>query len=172
MKNKFLPISIICIFVVVFIIFYKGLQDTNIYTPEAQINNKIPSFSAKLFHSNKIVNSSQVFESNKYYLLNIWSSWCVPCKQEHSFLMDLENNKNLKIVGINYKDTKVNAENFLDELGNPYEKIIFDKNGTQAIEWGAFGVPESFLIYNERVIKKYIGPLNNELINEIQLKIK
>ena len=80
MKNKFLPISIICIFVVVFIIFYKGLQDTNIYTPEAQINNKIPSFSAKLFHSNKIVNSSQVFESNKYYLLNIWSSWCVPCK--------------------------------------------------------------------------------------------
>ena len=64
------------------------------------------------------------------------------------------------------------AENFLDELGNPYEKIIFDKNGTQAIEWGAFGVPESFLIYNERVIKKYIGPLNNELIKEIKLIIK
>ena len=172
MKNRFLPLSIIFIFVIIFIIFYKGLQNTNIYTPEVTTNNEIPSFSAKLLYSNKAINSSEIFESNKFYLINIWSSWCVPCKQEHPFLIELKKNKNIEVIGINYKDTQANANKFLDELGNPYDQIIFDKDGTIGIEWGAFGVPESFLIYNYNIIKKYIGPLNNELINEIKLKIK
>ena len=172
MKNKFLPLSIIFIFVIVFIIFYKGLQNTNIYIPEVTTNNEIPSFSARLLNSNKVINSSEIFESNKFYLLNIWSSWCIPCKQEHPFLIELKKDKNIEVIGINYKDTQVNANKFLDELGDPYDQIIFDKDGTISIEWGAFGVPESFLIYNHNIIKKYIGPLNNELINEIQLKIK
>jgi len=172
MKNKLLPLSIAFIFIIIFVIFYKGLQDTNIYTPEVKINNEIPSFSAELFYSNKIVNSSEIFDSNKYYLLNIWSSWCVPCRQEHSILIDLAKNKNIKVVGINYKDNKKNAENFLEELGNPYEKIIFDKDGIRAIEWGAYGVPESFVIYNGKIIKKYIGPLKKKSIKEIKLLIK
>ena len=172
MKNKFFPIFIIFVFIFIFIIFYKGLQDTNFYTPETKVNNEIPSFSAELFYSNKIVNSSEIFESNKFYLLNIWSSWCMPCRQEHSLLMDLTKNKNIEVIGINYKDTKINAKNFLNELGNPYEKIIFDKDGTKAIEWGAFGVPESFLIYNNKVKKKYIGPLNNKVIKEIRFTVK
>ena len=172
MKNKFLPLSIIFIFVIVFIIFYKGLQNTNIYTPQVTTNNKIPSFSARLLNSNTVINSSEIFKSNKFYLLNIWSSWCIPCKQEHPFLIELKKNKNIEVIGINYKDTEVNANKFLDELGDPYDQIIFDKDGTIGIEWGAFGVPESFLIYNRNIIKKYIGPLNNKLIKEIQLKIK
>ena len=172
MKNKFFLFSIISIFIFIFVIFYKGLQDTNIYTPSVKVNNEIPSFSVKLFYADKTVNSLKIFERNKYYLLNIWSSWCIPCRQEHSLLIELKNNRNIKIIGLNYKDTKINAEFFLNELGNPYEKIIFDKEGTQAIEWGAFGVPESFLIYDNKVIKKYIGPLNNELIKEIEAAIK
>tara|TARA_B110000008_G_scaffold130328_1_gene132536 strand:+ start:135 stop:653 length:519 start_codon:yes stop_codon:yes gene_type:complete len=172
MKNKFLPLSIIFIFVIIFIIFYQGLKNTNIYTPEVSTNNEIPSFSAKLLYPNKIINSSEIFESNKFYLLNIWSSWCVPCKQEHPFLIELKKNINITVIGVNYKDTKVNANKFLDELGNPYDQIIFDKDGTIGIEWGAFGVPESFLISNRNIIKKYIGPLNNESIKEIQLKIR
>ena len=172
MKNKFLPLSIIFIFVIVFIILYKGLQNTNIYTPEVTTNNKIPSFSGRLLNSKKFINSPEIFESNKFYLLNIWSSWCIPCKQEHPFLIELTKNKNIEVIGINYKDTQVNANKFLDKLGDPYDQIIFDKDGTIGIEWGAFGVPESFLIYNRNIIKKYIGPLNNKLIKEIQLKIK
>jgi cytochrome c biogenesis protein CcmG, thiol:disulfide interchange protein DsbE len=168
MKNKLLPLSIIFIFIIFFIIFYKGLKDTNIYTPELKINNKIPLFSAELFYSNKIVNSSEIFNSDKFYLLNIWSSWCVPCRDEHPMLMNLNKNKNVKIIGINYKDTKKNAENFLNKFGNPYKKIIFDKDGIKAIEWGAYGVPESFLIHNNKIIKKYLGPLNQELIKEIK----
>ena len=172
MKNKFLLFSISLIFLFIFTIFYRGLQDTNIYSPEVKINTKIPSFSAELFYSNKIVNSFEIFDLNKYYLLNIWSSWCVPCRQEHPLLIDLAKNKNVKVFGINYKDNKDKAEKFLKELGNPYEKIIFDKNGTVAIEWGAYGVPESFLIYNGKIIKKYIGPLNKKSVREIKLLVK
>ena len=172
MKNKFLLFSVSLIFLFIFTIFYRGLQDTNIYSPEAKINTKIPSFSAELFYSNKIVNSFEIFDLNKYYLLNIWSSWCVPCRQEHPLLIDLAKNTSVRVFGINYKDNKEKAEKFLKELGNPYEKIIFDKNGTVAIEWGAYGVPESFLIYNGKIIKKYIGPLKKKSIREIKLLVK
>ena len=169
MKNRLFPLFIISIFIIIFIIFYKGLQNTNIYTPETEINNKIPVFSAELFYSKKLINSSELFSSNKFYLLNIWSSWCVPCKQEHPLLMKLSKSKKVDVIGINYKDTQNNAENFLNKLGNPYKKIILDKEGIHAIEWGAYGVPESFLIHNNLIIRKYIGPLNNELMKEIKL---
>ena len=172
MKNKSFLFLIIAIFIFIFIIFYKGLQNTSIYTPLVKIDNDIPSFSAKLLYSSETVNSLEIFESNKYYLLNIWSSWCIPCRQEHPILMDLAKDKNINMIGLNYKDTKINAMKFLDDLGNPYKKIIFDKNGIKSIEWGAFGVPESFLIYNNKVVEKKIGPLNQEFIKKVKLIIK
>ena len=172
MKNKILPISIVFVFIIIFIIFYQGLQNTNIYTPDSKTNFEIPSVSVKLFNSDEIINTLEIFNSNKFYLLNIWSSWCVPCKQEHPILMELMQNDNLKVIGLNYKDTKKNAINFLKELGNPYDNIIFDNKGTNAIEWGAYGVPESFLINNNKIIKKYIGPLNKKSVEEIKSFIK
>ena len=172
MKNKLLLIFIISIFIIIFIFFYKGLQNTNIYTPETKINNKIPLFNGDLLYINKTVNSSDLFKSDKFYLLNIWSSWCVPCRQEHSLLMNLSKSKKVELIGINYKDTKVNAKSFLAELGNPYKKIIFDQKGVKAIEWGAYGVPESFLINDGIIIKRYIGPLNKKLFKEIKSLIK
>jgi len=172
MKNKLIPLSIFLVFIVIFIIFYKGLQNTNIYTPGTKTSFEVPSVSVKLFNSNEIVNTLEIFSSDKFYLLNIWSSWCVPCRQEHSILMELTKNDNLKVIGINYKDTKKNAKNFLKELGNPYDSIIFDNEGTNAIEWGAYGVPESFLINSNKIIKKYIGPLNAGSMEEIKSFIK
>ena len=172
MKNKILPISTVFVFIIIFIIFYQGLQNTNIYTPDSKTSFEVPSVSVKLFNSDEIINTLEIFNSDKFYLLNIWSSWCVPCKQEHPILMELTKNDNLKVIGINYKDTKKNANNFLKELGNPYDNIIFDNKGTNAIEWGAYGVPESFLINNNKIIKKYIGPLNKRSIEEIKSFIK
>ena len=172
MKSKFLPFLLISILIIIFIIFYRGLQNNNIYTPETNIINEVPSFSEELLFSNKIVNSSEIFNSNKFYLLNIWSSWCVPCRKEHPILMDLGKNKKIIVVGINYKDTKKNAIEFLDKFGNPYEKIFFDKEGIQSIEWGAYGVPESFVIYKNKILKKYIGPINQQSIKEIESLIK
>ena len=148
------------------------MQNTNIYTPDSKTSFEVPSVSVKLFNSDEIINTLEIFNSNKFYLLNIWSSWCVPCKQEHPILMKLMQNDNLKVIGLNYKDTKKNANNFLKELGNPYYNIIFDNKGTNAIEWGAYGVPESFLINNNKIIKKYIGPLNERSMEEIKSFIK
>ena len=172
MKKKLLPFFIAIIFGIIFIVFYKGLEDTNIYTPDLNVQKDIPIFNSKDFYSEKVLKSSDIFEFDKTYLLNIWSSWCVPCRQEHPLLMTLKQNDKIDIIGLNYKDNKKNAVKFLQELGNPYEKIFIDLDGTQAIEWGAYGVPESFLIYNNEIIKKYIGPLNEDLISEIKYLIK
>ena len=172
MNNKLLPFSIVIIFIIIFIILYKGLQETNIYIPDSKSNYEVPSSLVKLFETNQTVNTIEIFQSDKLYLLNIWSSWCVPCRDEHPILMQLKKNDELKVVGMNYKDSKKNAKIFLEELGNPYDKIIFDDKGTNAIEWGAYGVPESFLINNNKIIKKYIGPLNKRSIEEIKSFIK
>jgi len=172
MKNKILPIAFSLIFIIIFILFYKGLQDTSIYTPKSKIKDKVPVFSVNLFNSDKIISSSELFKSDKFYLLNIWSSWCVPCRKEHPLLMELSLRENIELIGLNYKDKNKNANSFLNELGNPYKEIIFDKEGIYAIEWGAYGVPETFIIYNNMIIEKYIGPLNEQSLDEIKNLIK
>ena len=172
MKKKFLPLFMVIIFGFIFIVFYKGLEDSNIYTPDTKIKNKVPIFKTKDFYSGVSLNSSDIFEFDKTYLLNIWSSWCVPCRQEHPLLMKLNEDSKIIIIGMNYKDNKKNAQSFLKELGNPYEMVLVDLDGTIAIDWGAYGVPESYLIYNNKIIKKFIGPLNQQLINEMKLLVK
>ena len=92
----------------------------------------------------------------------------MPCKAEHTFLVDLTQNNQLEIIGLNYKDKLKNAEQFLNELGNPYKKILLDKDGTKAIEWGAIGVPETFIIYQGKILKRFIGPLNSNSVEEIK----
>ena len=172
MRIKFFPIILIIIFFIIFIIFYKGLQNSNIYTPAVDIQKKVPVFETKIFNTKNNINSDKIFDSNKFYIINIWSSWCVPCREEHSFLMDLSSNKNIEIIGLNYKDENVNAKNFLKKLGSPYNLILSDIDGTIAIEWGAYGVPETFLIYDNKIIKKIIGPINENSIVEIKMLIQ
>jgi cytochrome c biogenesis protein CcmG/thiol:disulfide interchange protein DsbE len=172
MKKKILPLFMVIVFGFIFIVFYKGLEDSNIYTPDTKLKNKVPIFKTKDFYSGVSLNSSDIFKFDKNYLLNIWSSWCVPCRQEHPLLMELSKESKIIIVGMNYKDNKKNAQSFLKELGNPYEMVLVDLDGTIAIDWGAYGVPESYLIYNNKIIKKFIGPLNQQLINEMKLLVK
>ena len=104
--------------------------------------------------------------------MNIWASWCVPCKDEHPFLMNLSKKNYIEIVGLNYKDNNEKAKLFLKELDNPYNIIFSDKDGIIAIEWGAYGVPESFLIHDKKIIKKIIGPLDANSLKEIKKLIK
>ena len=167
MKNKFFPIFLISILSFIFFVFYQGLQNPNIYQPKIDKSKDIPFFEAKTLYENNKINSTNLFKKDKYYLLNIWASWCVPCRDEHPLLMNLSKKKNIEIIGLNYRDKISNAKIFLKELKNPYNIILTDKDGTIAIEWGAYGVPESFLIYNNKVVKKVIGPLDKNLIKEI-----
>ena len=172
MKKKLLSIFIVSLLIFIFVVLYEGLEDTNIYTPNINLKNEIPIFKTIDFYTDENLSSSDIFKKNKTYLLNIWSSWCLPCRQEHPMLMSLSEENKINIIGMNYKDNKKKAKNFLKELGNPYKQIFIDLEGTIAIEWGAYGVPESFLIKNNIIIKKYIGPLNPKSIDEIKLIIK
>ena len=172
MKNKIFLIFLIFIFSIVFFIFYKGLQNSNIYTPNVEYKKNIPIFEAQMFDKEKKINSNQIFDRDKFYLLNIWASWCVPCRDEHSYLIDLNDKSNIEIIGLNYKDDEEKAKLFLKELDNPYKIIISDKDGLIAIEWAAYGVPESFLIYNNEIIKKIIGPINENTMKEIRALIE
>ena len=167
MKNKIISFLIIFPLLLAFIIFYKGLNKSSFYEPKSKIKN-VPEFSAITFFKKEEINSKNIFDKNKFYLFNIWASWCIPCRDEHSLLVNLSENEKLEIIGLNYKDSMKNAEKFLDELGNPYKKILIDKDGTKAIEWGAFGVPETFLVFQNKIIKKFIGPLNMKSVEEIK----
>ena len=172
MKSKIFPIILIIIFSIIFVIFFKGLKNSNIYIPNTNTEKKIPSFNLKSFQDNSNIISEKIFNGNNYYLMNIWASWCIPCRQEHKFLMELKNNKKIKLIGFNYKDNFANASSFLEDLGNPYDTIVLDKNGTASIDWGAYGVPESFLVYQNKVIRRFIGPINNENLSEIEKIIR
>ncbi len=120
-------------------------------------------------YSNKEFNSDEIIKNNKFTLINLWASWCVPCRAEHPILMNLSKNKKLFILGLNYKDKKNNSTEFINEYGNPYSIILTDPNGLVSISLGAFGVPETFLVNNKsEIVKKYIGPLTNINLKEIK----
>ncbi|MEM9222626.1 MAG: DsbE family thiol:disulfide interchange protein [Pseudomonadota bacterium] len=98
-------------------------------------------------------------------LVNVFASWCGPCRVEHPYLMDLADVPGLKIVGLNYKDRVPSARAFLDELGNPYDAIGVDPDGRRVIEWGVYGVPETFIVDRSGTIRaKHVGPLTADVL--------
>ena len=168
MKKNIFYLSILLFFAFIFTIFYIGLDKPNFYKPEEVKNKSLEEFTSTELFSNKQFNSKDIIEKNNFTLINIWSSWCIPCRSEHAILMDLSEKTDLNIIGLNYKDKKNNAIKFLDELGDPFSKNLIDPEGIISISLGAYGVPESFLLNNKsRIIKKYIGPLTNDNISEI-----
>lgn len=99
--------------------------------------------------------------AGKVTLVNVWASWCVPCRQEHPVLMELSRQGEVEIAGLNYKDKPENARRFLSELGNPYTMLGVDQSGRAAIEWGVYGIPETFLIGKDgKIAWKHVGPFD------------
>ena len=156
-----------------FIIFYKGLSNSNTYAPKVNDKRNLPNFEAKNFSSNININSKKIFEEDSFYILNIWASWCIPCRKEHPLLMKLSKNKKIKLIGLNYKDNSNNARKFINKFGNPYSQILIDSDGTLSFEFGAYGVPETFIVdKNKMIVKKFIGPINKDILKEIKSIIK
>ena len=173
MKNNFSLFAVIIFLSFCFVIFYKGLNNPNTYSPKIRDKKNIPIFEAKDFNSSSYIKSEKFFEEDIFYIVNIWASWCVPCRTEHPLLMKLSKNQSIKLVGLNYKDNLINAKKFINEFGNPYSQIIIDNDGTLSVEFGAYGVPETFIIdKNKMIIKKFIGPINKEILKEIRLITK
>ena len=173
MKNKLSAFAVIIFLSFCFVIFYKGLKNPNTYTPKIRDKKDMPIFEAKDFYSGSYLNSEKIFEEDIFYIVNIWASWCVPCRTEHPLLMKLSKNQSVKLIGLNYKDNLNNAKKFINDFGNPYSQIIIDSDGTLSVEFGAYGVPETFIIDNNKmIIRKFVGPINKEILEEIKLIIK
>ena len=104
----------------------------------------------------------------KVSIVNVWASWCVPCHDEAPLLTQLGRDKRLQIVGINYKDAPDNARRFLGRYGNPYGVVGVDANGRAAIEWGVYGVPETFIVGREgTIVYKMVGPVTPENVDSV-----
>tara|TARA_R110000824_G_scaffold118960_10_gene271787 strand:- start:41276 stop:41839 length:564 start_codon:yes stop_codon:yes gene_type:complete len=110
--------------------------------------------------------SSRDFGQGQAVIVNVWASWCVPCRQEHAVLSELRTRTDAPLYGLNYKDTGESARRFLSELGNPFDRIGVDAKGRVAIDWGVYGVPETYVIDgNGRIAFKHVGPLTPDMIN-------
>ena len=136
--------------------------------PSALIGRPVPAFTLEplpgLSHAGEPVPGlSDADLKGRVTVVNVWASWCVPCRQEHPALVELAKNPAVRVVGINYKDNPENARRFLGSLGNPFAAIGIDPNGRAAIDWGVYGVPETFVIGPDGTIRhKQIGPLTAE----------
>ena len=169
--QKIIKSIIIFLFIFVLLIFYNSLNRETNYSTDYLVGNKLTKINLKSFDDNKIFTSEDLKKS-RYTLINFWASWCAPCRVEHPYLMQLSKEKNLKILGVNFKDKKINASRFLNELGNPYYYMAKDNLGKQSVNFGIYGIPESILINNEtKVLKKFVGPLNDQNLNEIKVII-
>ena len=165
MRMKHVIISVVAIFIL--IIFAISLNRDSIYSTEKLIGKKIENFNSKDFYT-KEIRDSKILKIKDFSLINYWASWCAPCRAEHSELMQLSKKENLNIIGINFKDKKDEAEQFLKELGNPYDHLLIDQDGRFSINLGVYGIPESILLNKElKILKKFIGPLDSKRVIEI-----
>ena len=131
--------------------------------PSALLGTKAPMLElAALDGSERPALTSDAI-AGKLTLVNVFASWCVPCRQEHPMLLELSKDPRVNVVGINYKDRNDNALRFLGELGNPFSAIGVDPNGKAAIDWGVYGIPESYLVGpNGTILYKKVGPFDPE----------
>jgi len=167
MKNKKIFFITIIIIISIFFILLLGLKKDQNYTPVSKLSIIENNISFESLYSEETVYLNDLLKEKPYSLINIWASWCAPCKEEHPYLIELSFNERINIVGINYKDNIKNAKNFLFDLGNPYKEVLVDNNGVKSIELGAIGVPETYLLKDNKIIKKFIGPLNKITFDEI-----
>ena len=168
-KKSIFSLIILVLLILFFFILKFALEKEKIYSPKITDNQIYTDFEVTDLIKEKKINFNQILLGKNFYLINIWSSWCEPCKDESEYLLKLRNDSPIIMIGINYKDKKKNALNFLKSYGDPFDQIFVDKQGTISINFGAYGVPETFLINNDnKVLKKYIGPLNDEDVYEIK----
>ena len=169
-KISYIVISIVFSFL--FIILYFSLDNERVYNTKDLVGKKISQVEINLFQSNETINTKE-FTNNEFTILNFWASWCGPCRIEHPNLVRLSKIKNLKLIGINFKDDKENAKSFLKENGNPFDILAEDKNGKNSVNFGVYGIPETILIDSElKILRKFIGPLNIKEVNEIRKLVK
>lgn len=168
MRKGLLPLGV---FLVLVLFLGIGLTLKPNELPSPLINKPVPEFALPLLGAD-----GQTFAvddmKGKVWMLNVWASWCVACRVEHPVLVELSRNSDVLLYGLNYKDQDDKARQWLDRFGNPYRESAVDAKGLVGIDLGVYGVPETFIIDKEGVIRyKQIGPVTDEALNETILPL-
>jgi cytochrome c biogenesis protein CcmG/thiol:disulfide interchange protein DsbE len=169
----FLPLAVFAGLAIVFLVMLLSGRDVS-RIPSALIGAPAPATDLPPLHPGAAEGLDSTRFAGQVTLVNVWASWCGPCRQEHPFLMELAKDGRFAVTGLNYKDKAGNARSFLAELGDPYRVIGVDETGRAGIDWGVYGVPETFLIGRDGTIRyKHVGPLtpaaiDRELMPEIE----
>jgi cytochrome c biogenesis protein CcmG/thiol:disulfide interchange protein DsbE len=170
--KKHLPVLLLPLifFIAMVILLFAGLSGDPSKLDSLLVGKKLPEFEKSvLLDVEKIVTSKDI---QGPAIINVFASWCSPCYQEHPNLMKLAAAKEVTIYGVNYKDLRPDALTFINNLGNPYEFIIFDDNGRLGIDLGVYGAPETFLINSDNeIIYRHVGIINDD-VWKLKLKPK
>ncbi len=150
-------------------LFWRGLSGNPSEIPSVLIGRPAPDFSLPAVDGLGVPGlSSTDLHQGEVTLVNMWASWCAPCREEHPLLLELAKNDTIRLVGINYKDQPENARRFLGTLGQPFDATGADENGRVAVDWGVYGVPETFIVDGKGIIRyKWIGPLTQQAIEDV-----
>jgi len=152
------------IFAALVFVLWRGLSLNPSEVPSPLIDKPAPSFTlTRLDDAGKTLARDDML--GKVWVLNVWASWCVACREEHPLLVEFARSKSVPIIGLNYKDKRPDGLGWLSQFGNPYDASVFDGEGKVGIDFGVYGVPETFIIDKRGVVRyKQIGPLTPEII--------
>ena len=173
MIKQILIIPSVIFFLILLIFFYLLIIERNpSEIPSNLLNKNVSFFEAKsLFKKEKFISSKEF--GNELMLVNFFATWCKPCREEHNYITQFSKEKGIRIVGINYKDDPKKTISWLKDLGNPYSDVLLDKNGRIAIDWGVYGIPETFVVNSKGIIKyRHIGPITKEIYEKINFIVK
>lgn len=154
------------IFVILLVFLGIGLGLNPREVPSPLIGKPAPAFKlARLDDAQVQIGREDLL--GKVWLLNVWASWCAPCREEHPLVIDLARRQVVPVYGLNYKDTRPAATAWLANLGNPYQATLFDADGRTGIDFGVYGVPETFVIDQQGIVRmKHVGPLTPEVVRD------
>lgn len=154
------------IFVILVILLAFGLTQDPKKVPSPLIGKPAPTFTLPQLHNPSASFGPEDFKG-KVWVLNVWASWCVSCRAEHEYITQLSRLKLVDVVGLDYKDDPADGRRWLQQFGNPYRLSVVDADGRVGIDWGVYGVPETFIIGKDGLIKhKHIGPVNEKSLHE------
>tara|TARA_B100001179_G_scaffold223245_1_gene200539 strand:- start:311 stop:841 length:531 start_codon:yes stop_codon:yes gene_type:complete len=173
MKKQLLILPSILFLLILSIFFYLLIIDRNpSELPSTLLDKNVPKFETESLLKNEKFVSSKEF-GNEIILVNFFATWCKPCRDEHIYIKRFSNKLGIRVIGINYKDTSDNTIEWLKNLGNPYSDIPIDKDGRIAIDWGVYGIPETFIVNSKGVIKyRHVGPITKKIYKKINLLIE
>jgi cytochrome c biogenesis protein CcmG/thiol:disulfide interchange protein DsbE len=154
------------VFAALALLFWRGLSGKPSEIPSALIGKTVPDFALAAVPGLDVPGFGTAdLKNGKVAVVNVWASWCAPCRIEHPLLVELAKRADITLIGINYKDEPENAVRFLGTLGQPFAAVGMDRDGRAAVDWGVYGVPETFVVDGQGVIRyKHIGPLTPEAV--------